>query len=141
MRFLLLTITLLSTSSLACDVPLGEYEALIESEYSVSLVLLKDGRYKFIHKNWLPGDLRHVGEEHIYKGTFTCTKNQLTLDYTDSGETITATYKETSLKELGFPNDIKAHAIKLAKAKDTKSIMSSWLLWPKGFLNEAFNAL
>lgn len=138
MKYLALIIIFLSAHSLACDIPTGKYEAITESEYSLTLELLEEGKYRFVHENWLPGDLHHVGEEHIYKGVYLCKESVLTLKYTDTGEPIVATYKKRSLAEDDLPFDKEVMVLDFNLVDNSKSIMAGWYYWPSKYLKEAF---
>lgn len=142
MRNLALLLIIFSSGTFACDVPLGEYDAYIESEFSVSIVLQENQRYQFVHKNWLPGTLKYVGEEHIYKGTYTCSGTSLVFKYTDSGEPVYASYETISIKkEIGFPKDLTTKAIRVKNSTTNKSMVSGMLFYPKGFMQNAVNSL
>jgi len=135
---LLLPILFLPQIAFACDIPPGNYEAITESEFSLSLEIQENGRYQFLHKSWLPGDLHHVGEEHLYKGTFECEGGSLTLNYSDTGKPISGVYRNASTSELKFPTDKESMVLDFTSASNTGSIVSGWLYWPSGFVKALF---
>ena len=134
MRKLLLLPLVFPFGCFACEIPMGTYEAITESEYSLSLELLDNGRYRFVHKNWLPGELHHVGEEHIYKGEYRCEGNKVILEYTDIGEAIVGYYRNRSLKDDDFPIDKKSYVLDFSSDENTKSKITGWVYWPKDFI-------
>jgi hypothetical protein len=135
---LVLLIFFLPRIAFACDVPSGKYEAITESEFSLSLEILENGRYRFAHKSWLPDDLHHVGEEHLYKGTFECEGGSLTLEYTDTGKPISGVYRNGSTSELKLPIDKDSMILDFTSASNTESIVYGWLYWPSTFAKELF---
>ena len=134
MKIVVLTILFISSQVLACDIPFSTYSAITESEYSLSIELNENGRYRFIHKNWLPGDLRHVGEEHIYKGEYECKGNRVKLKYTDIGETIEGKYHGVSLKELGLKPNKESMVLDFTETKNSKSKIAGWRFMPAEFM-------
>lgn len=142
MKKLLFSLIFLSSTSYACEIPLGKYVAITETEYSLELELKAGGLYTFYHKNWLPGDLHHVGEEHIYKGLYVCNASGLILDYTDVGEKLIGTYVERSLKDEGFPLEVGVtKVLDFTGAPETKSAITGWHYWPESYVHEAFENL
>ncbi|NVK38242.1 MAG: hypothetical protein HWE18_09975 [Gammaproteobacteria bacterium] len=138
MKKLLFSLMFLSPSLYACEIPLGKYIAITETEYSLELELKADGLYTFYHKNWLPGGLHHVGEEHIYKGLYVCTANKLILVYTDISEKLIGTYIERSLKDEGFPLEVgETKVLDFTGAPETKSVVTGWYYWPESYVQEA----
>ncbi len=121
----------------ACEIPLGTYSAMTESEYSLEINLYGSNMFEFNHKNWWPGD-SGIGEEHIYSGSWECTGNKLTLKY--SAETITGEYKYNSLE---VPWNIKSgiKSLEFSSVKGSKSLISGWVFWPSEFLRETFKDL
>jgi hypothetical protein len=136
-RCILLT-SFLVQPAWACDVSHGTYEAITESEFSLTLEIFADGRYRFVHKNWLPGDLRHVGSDHIYKGIYECEGSSLTLRYTDIGQPVVGEYRNGSVNELHFPSNKESMLLDFTSASNPKSIVSGRLYWPRAFIDEVF---
>jgi hypothetical protein len=121
----------------ACEIPLGTYSAMTESEYTLEINLYGSNMFEFTHKNWWSGD-SGIGEEHIYSGSWECTDKKLTLKY--SVETITGEYRYNSLE---VPWNIKngSKSLVFSSDKENKGLISGWVFWPSDFLRETFKDL
>lgn len=133
-KLLLIHSIFLIGNASACEIPLGTYEALTESEYTLEINLESSSRFNFTHKNWWPGDSR-IGEEHVYTGTWKCSGNNLTLKY--SVETVTGEYRYNSLE---LPWNIKngSDSLIFSNNKESKGLITGWVFWPKEFLMKTF---
>lgn len=136
-RMLFMLALLFPIGCLACDIPKGTYKAITESEYSLTLELLDQDRYRFTHSNWLSG-MHHVGEEHTYKGEYRCEGNQITLEYTDNAKPVVGYYRTRSLKEDGFPMDGNTVVLDFLSDQNKGSKISGWVYWPNEFVMKTF---
>lgn len=121
---------LISTNGYAsCGIPLGTYEAMVESEYSLKIQLLDKNVAYFIHKNWEPGYRDMFSGEHIYKGQWRCEGKKISLDFTI--ESIEGVYKQNIYEFSKPPKNFMT--LDFQNYENKKSLIGGWIFWPEGY--------
>ena len=117
----------------SCSIPAGEYEAFVESEFSLKIRVLEDQKIEFEHASYWAGD-HDISEAHTFQGRFECKNGKVAIEL--SSGNFSAGYRHASLKELGFSSSASSMAIEVHGCHADKFPMCGWIFWPEAFLRE-----
>ena len=122
---IIISLLLFTTNVLACDVPVGKYRLIVETEGGGRLELKENNTVVLIFKSYRAGK-RNLTKTTIYEGNWSCNKSKLEF-YFLFGE-ISASFEKPDHYPLGIYKNSKA--VIFPRSSFVWQQLSYGIFWP-----------